>query len=384
MRCSFFGLSMILPCKGRWQPERLTEGCHGRRGHPAVGAPRRRVPPRWEDRHGSWPTNFVIPAEAGTQRDNQGARSAQPPLRPDLEGGAQRSEECSLLCLGCDIILAVRVDASMEGSLMSTDAASVLAADIQPKSRPRARPSFFFGMALLLLGLVIVGFAPTFYLRALFPVPPIPPHLYLHGAILTCWFLWLVLQTWLVRTGRTAQHRRLGVAGAVIAAAVVLAGPMASFGLITRVRATGVPWEADMSGLLGPQMQGVKMIDFFSGVIWGNFFSIAIFAALISSAIILRKRPQAHKRLMLLASIAIIAPALGRISRIAYLGGEAGPMPAIVFLGLLLLVFGYDIRTRRRPHRATLSGGGLIVVGVALQQFVSASEWGKAVVQSMG
>jgi hypothetical protein len=267
---------------------------------------------------------------------------------------------------------------------MSTDAASVIAADIQaPRSRTRGRTGFFFGMGLLLLGLVVVGFAPTLYLRALFPVPPIPPHLYLHGSILTTWFLWLVSQTWLVRTGRTAQHRRMGVAGAIVAAAVTFAGPMASFGLISRVRAAGVPWDADMSGLLGPQMQGVKMLDFFSGVIWGNFFSIAIFAALVWSAVILRRRPQAHKRLMLLASIAIIAPALGRISRIPYLGGEAGPMPAIVFLGLLAMVFGYDLRTRRRLHPATLCGGGLIIVGVILQQFVSASEWGKHVVQAM-
>lgn len=34
----------ILPLRGRWQPEGLTEGCNGRRGHPSVGVARRHLP----------------------------------------------------------------------------------------------------------------------------------------------------------------------------------------------------------------------------------------------------------------------------------------------------------------------------------------------------
>jgi hypothetical protein len=79
-------------------------------------------------------------------------------------------------------------------------------------------------------GVLIVGFAPSLYLRAFFDVPPIAGYLHVHGAVVTSWFVWLVLQTSMVRTGRTATHRRLGVIGAVIAVLVVFAGPMATVG----------------------------------------------------------------------------------------------------------------------------------------------------------
>jgi hypothetical protein len=267
---------------------------------------------------------------------------------------------------------------------MSTDAASVVAGDIRrPAAKARAGSSFFFGMSVLLLGFVLFGFAPTFYLRAFFPTPPIPPYLYLHGAVLSAWFAWFVSQTWLVRTGRTPRHRRMGVVGAIIAAVVVVVGPMASFGLISRMRAAGLAWDADMGPLIDPQLHGVKMLDLFSGVVWINFISIAIFALLVTAAVLLRGRPQAHKRLMLLASITIITPALGRIARTPHLGGEAGPFMPIVLLALLLAVIAHDVFTRRRLHPATACGVGLIVAGVVMQQFFSTSEWGKLVVQNM-
>ena len=82
----------------------------------------------------------------------------------------------------------------------------------------RAQSKFFLGMSIVLLLFVLSGFAPTLYLRAFFDVPPIPASIYLHGGILTGWFVWLVVQTSLVQTARTATHRRLGVVGVAWAA----------------------------------------------------------------------------------------------------------------------------------------------------------------------
>jgi hypothetical protein len=44
------------------------------------------------------------------------------------------------------------------------------------------------------------------------------------GAVLTAWFVWLVVPTSMVRLGRTATHQRLGVMGAVLGAAAVVLG----------------------------------------------------------------------------------------------------------------------------------------------------------------
>ena len=55
----------------------------------------------------------------------------------------------------------------------------------------------------------------------------------------------------LIRSGRTALHRRLGVAGAVLAAAVPFAGLLATAGVVARVVAIGIDLNADASVLVG-------------------------------------------------------------------------------------------------------------------------------------
>jgi hypothetical protein len=94
-------------------------------------------------------------------------------------------------------------------------------ADAVIHSRRRSR--FFVGMSIVLLLIVLVGFSRTFYLRAFFDVPPIPPHVYVHGAILTAWFALFCLQTSLVAGGRSDLHQRLGVVGVGLGIAVIVA-----------------------------------------------------------------------------------------------------------------------------------------------------------------
>ena len=250
--------------------------------------------------------------------------------------------------------------------------------------RAAVRSGFFFWISVLLLAFLVIGFAPSLYLRAFFEVPPIPAYLHVHGAILTSWFAWLVLQTSMVRTGRTATHRRLGVIGAVIAVAVVFAGPMATVGAVGRLREAGFDWDTDMSALPAVGVEGVPMIRFAAQVVWGNFLSIVVFAGLVATAIVLRRHPDSHKRLMLLASIAIVGPALARISRWPVFGGEDSPFIPSVLLTLLVAVIVHDVVTTRRVHKATLYGAGALVIGTIAQQLIAGSELGRSVVRMLG
>lgn len=241
--------------------------------------------------------------------------------------------------------------------------------DGMPGGRKRARPGegYFFWSSVLLLAFVLVGFAPTLFLRAWFGVEPIPAFLYLHGAVLTSWFAWLVVQASLVRTGNSATHRRTRWAGAAIGAAVCLAGPMASVGVVHRLRAASLDWDTDMNALPFLGVTGVKMIDFVTNVVIGNLFSIVEFAVLLSVAIWLRKSPHWHNRLVLLASFAIIGPALARISRWPVIGGEDTPFVLIVLVALLATLAANDLATRRRVHRATVTGLAFLVIMSLLQ-----------------
>src|SRR5215475_3454356 len=93
-------------------------------------------------------------------------------------------------------------------------------------------PRFFMSMHAVLLLAVLIGFAHTFYLRPLFSTRPLPSILYVHGAVLTVWFLLTVLQGWLVLTQRVALHRRTGYVVATYAALVVVMGVAADLRLV--------------------------------------------------------------------------------------------------------------------------------------------------------
>ena len=93
-----------------------------------------------------------------------------------------------------------------------------------PARRATARPTltwFYPIVSGVLLVVLVVGFAKTFFLRAFFNVPPIPAYLYVHGVVLTAWYALVFAQTLLVRAHRVDLHRRLGVASVTVAAMVV-------------------------------------------------------------------------------------------------------------------------------------------------------------------
>jgi hypothetical protein len=225
-------------------------------------------------------------------------------------------------------------------------------------------------MSIVLLVIVLVGFSRTLYLRAFFDVPPIPPHVYVHGVILTAWFTLFCLQTSLVAGGRSDLHRRLGILGAGLGVAVVLVNAAILWGIGPRLR---VEFQ---SGHVDPA--------FLIRAVWGDFGSLIAFAVLLSAALMFRGRPEAHKRLMFLASASIVGPALGRIMHWPIFAGihviNLPTVGMIVFLGGLLI---YDVMTTKRAHPATILGGTfrlLVWVGV---QAIAASEFGRAFVRGM-
>jgi hypothetical protein len=225
----------------------------------------------------------------------------------------------------------------------------------------RRRSDFFTVMACVLLLLVVLGFVPTLYARPLFAVPPIPAYLYVHGLVLSAWFVWFVAQAVLIRTGSVASHRRFGVGGACFAGVVVAASLMATLGAVSRVDARGFDLSQDAS-VLGIGVTGVTLASFLSGVVWGNIANVVSFSSLLLAGVAYRRRPDTHKRLMLLASLSIIGPALARIARWPVFGGEQGSFTPIVIWGLLLLLAGHDLWARKRLHPATLIGALVLVL----------------------
>ena len=206
-----------------------------------------------------------------------------------------------------------------------------------PRSNDRR---LYIWAAALVPVIVLAGFARTYYLKGFFGNPPLPGLLvHLHGLVMTSWVVLFVTQVSLVATGRTRTHQRLGVLGAVLAALVFVVGVL-----------TGIAGAARGASPGPPPLQ-------FLVVPLGDML---VFAVLVGTALCLRRRLDIHKRLMLLAAVNLLAPAIARIPlHFIATGG------ALAFFGLtdlcLLGCVAFDTIKNRRLHPVFLWGTLLII-----------------------
>jgi hypothetical protein len=197
---------------------------------------------------------------------------------------------------------------------------------------------FFSGMAMAIVATVAVGFAPTYYLKLLFATPALPLSMHVHGALFTAWVLLFVAQASLVSASRTDLHKRLGVAGAALAVAMIISGTTLAI----------------ESARLGRPALGVlaQASPFFVLVI--PLGSVVVFAILVGLGLYYRRRPQVHKRLMLLATVALLPPPLARMRMLNALGPQAFFGVTVVFI---VAMVAHDYTTRRRVHAVSVWGG---------------------------
>jgi len=219
----------------------------------------------------------------------------------------------------------------------------------RPIDRRMRERMFYSTMAFAILIVIFVGFSRTFYLRPYFFPERLIPLLILHGIIFSSWIALFVTQTALVATKKTSVHMKLGIAGLVIAPLMLLVGTYTAL-----VRAKGPSPIPDVNPLA------------FLTIPLGDML---IFGILFGAAYYYRKKLDTHKRLMLLASIALLPAGVARwpINFIA----TGGPL---VFYGLadlfIIPCLIFDIITRGKPHRATVLGGLLIIVSHPLRLII--------------
>jgi len=228
---------------------------------------------------------------------------------------------------------------------VATELAAPGRSAISSRPEPAAERRFYSGYALALLATVLIGFAQTYYLRPILPagsrvLHPLTPLIHVHGMLFTGWILLLVAQTRLVAARRVDLHRRLGVAGALLAAVMVVVG------ILTALHAAAhgaAPLDLDPLRFMVVPLA-----------------AIALFAALVTAALFARRDPQTHKRLIVLANVALLPPALARLV-IFHLGFGPPVVFALASLFLVPLVV-WDLTRWKRLHPVTLWGGLLLVL----------------------
>lgn len=210
--------------------------------------------------------------------------------------------------------------------------------------RMRAERRFYTGMAAAILAMVFIGFAPSYFLRGVIdpghPLIPMTPLVHLHGLVFSGWILLFMAQTSLIAGGRADIHRKLGMAGVAMVAVMIILGIV--------VALYGVHRPSQPPGMAPLSWLAIPLLD------------VPVYGALISAGLLNRRTPQTHKRFMLIAMIAMLPPAIGRMP---WPEAIVGPITLFVLPDLFLIpLVLWDLKTRGRVHPVTI-GAGLFVIG---------------------
>ena len=216
-------------------------------------------------------------------------------------------------------------------------------------ARPAAERRFYVGAAIGIVVVVLAGFSIDIDL--LRDMSSLSMLVRVHGLVMFGWIVLFVTQTVLVARHRVDWHRRLGIFGAALAAAIVIADTA------TVVNA------ARLGGNHLPPGIPVPLFVAFS------FFDLFTFAILVGGAVVLRARSAWHKRLMLLATILVLDAALARFIT-AYTSWDIDVSTARDLLILACVVI--DTWRYRRLHPAFVVGGLLTFVTDPFAHWVAA------------
>jgi hypothetical protein len=233
-------------------------------------------------------------------------------------------------------------------------------------------------MAATFVGIAVIGFAPTYWIpltRATLEVPPIT---HVHALFFYGWTLLFLRQTWLAATGEVTRHRELGVAGVALATGMLFVGLNASVTSLKRSEAAG----------FGDAARAFSIV---------SVTAIVMFAVLVAIAVLNVRKPEIHKRLMLVATASVLQAAVGRWfllflapARPAGATGLASPppvfvtvMPGLVVDLLIVAAMIHDRRTIGSVHRVYWIAGACVLAVQVLRVPVSTTSGWAQVTQAL-
>jgi hypothetical protein len=220
-----------------------------------------------------------------------------------------------------------------------------------PAERRASERKFYSRMALFLVFLVLLGFAPSFYLKGIVPSyprpnPTLPPSVILHGTVFSLWMALLIAQTQLIAGRKHEIHMQLGKLGMLFA---ILMIPVMYLTAVWQVaRNNQPPFTDPLTWTIVP----LAVIIPFAVMVWNGWTR--------------RRDVQSHKRLMLSAAIIVVmGPA---VARLPIAPPTIGGMTFVLLLGLALFIplFLWDRRTVGHVHPATRLGFAMAALTVAI------------------
>jgi hypothetical protein len=185
---------------------------------------------------------------------------------------------------------------------------------------------FYFGMSLLVAAVVVFGFSHTVDENLIHAVPARPWMLWVHGILFSGWVAFFILQSTLVRTRNVKVHRTLGWFGAGIGALITIVG--ISTAIVMDRFHVAESHDAAAKVFFAIQLQDM--------VAFTTAFWLAVYW---------RKKPDIHRRLILIATSVLTAAAFARFPHMGVASAYAG-VDGLIFLGVLR-----DLIVDRKVHR---------------------------------
>ena len=188
---------------------------------------------------------------------------------------------------------------------------------------------FYFSMSLLLAAVVVYGFSQTIN-EDLLHASPVPPFiLWIHAMVYPGWVLFFILQSGLVRTHNVGVHRVLGWFGVALGLTMVIVGYLTTI---------------DMDRFVRDRLHDPTIVPF----LIVQLSDLPFFAVMFSGAILRRRQPEFHRRLMLVAYCSLLGAAFSRFPHL--------PITLTSICAETLVLFGVlrDLIVNRRIHKVYL------------------------------
>lgn len=203
-------------------------------------------------------------------------------------------------------------------------------------------------MSLVIVVVIVYGFSFTIGKNLIHPAVPRPWILYVHATVFSSWLVFFVVQSTLVRSRKVQWHRRMGLFGIALGTLIPIVG-------VSTAIAMG---RFNTMSLHATHAESDLIIPLFDMVCFTSTFPLAVYW---------RKKPELHRRLMLVATCALTAAGFGRFpERI---------LPGYLFYAgvdlLILLGIAHDLIVNRTVHSVYLRVLPLFILGQTIVTYIA-------------
>jgi hypothetical protein len=191
---------------------------------------------------------------------------------------------------------------------------------------------------------IAIGFAKPFLIPLNEGIFRAPVSIYIHAILAFLWVLLFTMQSVFIQTKRYKTHIKLGLSGFFIALGTAFT--------IIPVGLYAVEKELNL-GLGETAISGIV----------GNVTTAIMFISLVIAALVYRKKPDVHKRLMLLSTVVILWPAWFRFRH--YFPTVENPeiwFAVVLADSLILISWAWDKFTNGKIHPSLLYVGLAIIL----------------------